>query len=46
MNVDLDPHLQLLYLCADPDPLEGLSKALSIAVGTPINVREVRDSAH
>eukprot|EP00731_Ephydatia_muelleri_P019022 Em0011g1062a len=32
----------LLYLCADPDPLEGLSKALSIAVGTPINVREVQ----
>ena len=37
-------HLQLLYLCADPDPLEGLSKALTIAAGVPVNVREVRDS--
>lgn len=32
----------LLYLCADPDPQEGLSKALSIAVGVPVDIREVQ----
>ena len=32
----LDCHRLLLYLCADPQPREGLCKALTVAVGSPV----------
>ena len=32
----LDWHTLLLYLCADPQPGEGLCKALTLAVGSPV----------
>ena len=32
----LDCHSLLLYLCADPQPREGLCKALTVAVGSPV----------
>ena len=32
----LDCHSLLLYLCADPQPREGLCKALTLAIGCPV----------
>ena len=32
----VDWHSLLIYLCADPQPREGLCKALTLAVGCPV----------